>query len=48
MGILQKEFVRRGVWVRPFGKLVYIMPPYIITSEDLTQLTSAIYDVLHS
>jgi adenosylmethionine---8-amino-7-oxononanoate aminotransferase len=48
VGILQKEFVRRGVWVRPFGKLVYIMPPYIITSEDLTQLTSAIYDVLHS
>lgn len=46
VGILQKEFVRRGVWVRPFGKLVYIMPPYIISSDDLSQLTAAIFDVL--
>lgn len=46
VGEIQKEFVKRGVWIRPFGKLVYIMPPYIISDEDLTQLTQTIYEVL--
>lgn len=40
------EFVKRGVWVRPFGRLVYVMPPYVIGPEDLSRLTSAIFDVL--
>ncbi|MFT2090650.1 adenosylmethionine--8-amino-7-oxononanoate transaminase [Paraglaciecola sp. 2405UD69-4] len=44
---LQKEFVKRGVWIRPFGKLIYIMPPYIITPEQLRQLTQSIYSVLN-
>ncbi len=46
VGELQKKFVQRGVWIRPFGKLVYIMPPYIISREDLTRLTNSIVDVL--
>lgn len=43
---IQKVFVKQGVWIRPFGKLVYIMPPYIINQEQLTQLTQAIFKVL--
>ncbi|WP_289030752.1 adenosylmethionine--8-amino-7-oxononanoate transaminase [uncultured Paraglaciecola sp.] len=45
---LQKEFVKQGVWIRPFGKLVYIMPPYIITQAQLRQLTTSIYEVLNA
>lgn len=43
---LQRKFVKAGVWIRPFGKLVYIMPPYVIQPKELRQLTQAIYDVL--
>lgn len=38
----QEFFVSKGVWIRPFGKLLYIMPPYIINSKELNQLTQAI------
>lgn len=41
MAEAQAFFVDRGVWVRPFGKLVYIMPPYIINEADLGTLTQA-------
>lgn len=47
MAVIQQEFVKRGVWIRPFGKLIYIMPPYVITPEELSHLTRAIYDVVH-
>ncbi len=43
---IQKRFVENGVWVRPFGKLVYVMPPYIINDKDLQFLTEAICRVV--
>ena len=38
----QQKFVDAGVWIRPFGKLVYLMPPYVIGSDDLSKLTAAV------
>jgi adenosylmethionine---8-amino-7-oxononanoate aminotransferase len=43
---MQQQFVARGVWVRPFGRLVYLMPPYITGPEDLSRLTSAVREVI--
>ncbi|HTN92552.1 MAG TPA: adenosylmethionine--8-amino-7-oxononanoate transaminase [Sorangium sp.] len=46
MARVQPAFVERGVWLRPFGKLVYTMPPYIIEPADLSRITQAIAGVL--
>ena len=42
MDWLPTFIVEQGVWIRPFKNLIYIMPPYIIESDDLSQLTTAI------
>ena len=43
---IPRAFVDKGVWVRPFGRLVYLMPPYIIDAEDLNILTTAVHEVV--
>ena len=42
----QPLFTERGVWLRPFGKLVYLMPPFVIKKDELSQLSKAIFEVL--
>lgn len=44
---LTEQFVKAGVWIRPLNNLIYLMPPFVITPEELTQLTNAIKNVLH-
>lgn len=46
MAQIEPAFVEAGIWLRPFGKLVYMMPPYIITDAQIEKLTSATYSVL--
>jgi adenosylmethionine-8-amino-7-oxononanoate aminotransferase len=42
MPALQRFFVDRGVWIRPFSRLIYMMPPFVASPEDLAKLTRAI------
>ena len=46
MQSLQQQFVERGIWVRPFGKLVYVMPPYIIRRDELDYLLTQLVEVV--
>lgn len=46
MRTIQPAFVEAGVWVRPFGKLVYLMPPFVMNDDDLHKLTSAVCKVV--
>jgi adenosylmethionine-8-amino-7-oxononanoate aminotransferase len=43
---LRSRFVRHGVFIRPLGDVVYLMPPFVIEPEDLARLTSAVHDVV--
>jgi adenosylmethionine---8-amino-7-oxononanoate aminotransferase len=43
---IQPAFVEHGIWVRPFGKLVYVMPAYIISDDQIATLGDQIYKVL--
>ncbi|MCU1600613.1 MAG: adenosylmethionine-8-amino-7-oxononanoate aminotransferase [Frankiales bacterium] len=48
MSVLQPRLVAEGAWVRPFGKLVYTMPPYVSTPEDVATVTGAMVRSLQS
>ncbi|ONH78613.1 Adenosylmethionine-8-amino-7-oxononanoate aminotransferase [Saccharomyces cerevisiae] len=43
----QKKFISKGVHIRPFNCLCYIMPPYVITTEELTKVNQVLIEVLH-
>ncbi|MDL2255126.1 adenosylmethionine--8-amino-7-oxononanoate transaminase [Parabacteroides sp. OttesenSCG-928-G06] len=47
MAVMQRLFVGEGIWVRPFGRMVYLMPPFIITADELSKLTSGLLRVLN-
>ncbi|MBL4852343.1 MAG: adenosylmethionine--8-amino-7-oxononanoate transaminase [Gammaproteobacteria bacterium] len=46
MKAITQAFVKQGVWLRPFGRLVYLMPPYIIKQRDLAFLCESVCTVL--
>ena len=46
METIPYKFVEQGVWVRPFGRLIYLMPPYVIEEVDLLILTRAVTNVV--
>jgi adenosylmethionine-8-amino-7-oxononanoate aminotransferase len=43
---LRAKFVERGCWIKPFGDVVYLTPPFVIEENDLSKLTGAIHEVL--
>lgn len=46
VGDFQRRCVEKGIWVRPFGRNVYVMPPYVINDEDLTYLIKSTIEIL--
>ena len=48
MASAQRFLIERGVWLRPFGRLLYAMPPYIISPEQLSRITSAMLELAAS
>ena len=46
MKSITEQFVNAGVWLRPFGKLVYLMPPYVINDSDLTRLCQVVGEMV--
>ncbi len=48
MPVFQSLLIKNGIWVRPFGKLVYIMPPYVMTDDELMTLCQSLLTVVTS
>ena len=46
MSVVQPAFVEEGIWIRPFGELVYTMPPFVTEPEDLRLITRGIHAVV--
>jgi len=46
MGEITRQFVDAGVWVRPFGRLVYLMPAYVMPDDELRRLCEAVVEVV--
>ncbi len=46
VAVIQKRFVELGVWIRPFGKLIYIIPPLVINKQQISKLVEAMATVL--
>ena len=46
MDDLRARFIAEGVWVRPFGDVVYLMPPLVIDASDLGRLIEAVNSVV--
>jgi adenosylmethionine-8-amino-7-oxononanoate aminotransferase len=46
--VIQPLLVKQGIWVRPFGSLIYLMPSYVITTEALQRLTRGVVAVISS
>jgi adenosylmethionine-8-amino-7-oxononanoate aminotransferase len=46
LGAVVPRLVERGVWLRPFGKLLYTMPPYVVTDRELSEITEAMCSVV--
>ncbi len=46
VGEFQRECVERGVWIRPFGRNVYIMPPYVVSDGQLEKLCRALIEIV--
>ena len=45
---LRARFVEKGFWIKPFGDILYLTPPLVMESRDLSVLTQAIHEVLHT
>lgn len=48
MNVVQPMLVEQGIWLRPFGKLVYMMPPFIMTGEQIAKLCRGTWQVLQA
>lgn len=48
VGEFQRHCVERGVWIRPFGRNVYIMPPYVISDEQLRYLIAQMIELVRN